>query len=280
LLNLIGNILDMSKISANKLEIEKIGTDLRTTFYNVYDICQSIAKQKNLKMMIELDSSFPTQVETDSSRLSQVILNLLSNAIKFTEEGYVYLKITWVPNLTSQEIECSAESSPELFEPSEIYRQLIGHFEMHKESESFSTSMFMNNLPNFSNLVGENTRTSCSKKKLINAQSHESLLWIMPQNAKRKSSGMSNSKEEEEKEEDKASVNFERKMQTWMGNSTHRFSRRSIESAQSVGEFNFDHAYTCEFINEEENGSGRNILRYVTETKPHYLKCNPFYSLN
>ena len=93
LLNLINDILDLSKIEAGHVEIDaqtvtlaRLTADLRQTF-------DPIAKDRGLNFSIEVASDAPTAIGTDRQRLEQVLKNLLSNAFKFTEAGGVSLAI-------------------------------------------------------------------------------------------------------------------------------------------------------------------------------------------
>jgi CheY-like chemotaxis protein/CHASE3 domain sensor protein len=93
LLNLINDILDLSKIEAGHVEIDaqavtlaRLTADLRQTF-------DPIARDRALSFSIEPASGVPTAIGTDRQRLEQVLKNLLSNAFKFTESGGVSLAI-------------------------------------------------------------------------------------------------------------------------------------------------------------------------------------------
>lgn len=95
LLTIINDILDISKIEAGKLEIEKI--DFRPTKI-VNDVAQlfrqSGAADKRDKLLIttEIPDDFPDMIHADPTRLRQVLVNLVGNAVKFTEQGSVTLK--------------------------------------------------------------------------------------------------------------------------------------------------------------------------------------------
>jgi len=93
LIQLINDILDLSKIESGyistdfvKLQFREITTFVETTF-------KHISENKNLRFTIELDEKLPGNMETDAQRLNQILKNLLSNAFKFTEKGEVKLKI-------------------------------------------------------------------------------------------------------------------------------------------------------------------------------------------
>lgn len=95
LLNVINSILDLSKIEAGKLEVECISTSLSEIIDNVRSVAELMAKSKNIEWEINYKFPLPLRITTDPMRLSQVLINLCSNAIKFTEQGYVYLNISF-----------------------------------------------------------------------------------------------------------------------------------------------------------------------------------------
>ncbi len=92
LLSLINNILDLSKIEADKLEITMTLLPLSNFLTETVNLLRAEADKKNLSLICELSPSLPVQVVADKTRLRQVLLNLLSNAIKFSEQGQVALR--------------------------------------------------------------------------------------------------------------------------------------------------------------------------------------------
>ena len=93
LLNIINDILDLSKIEAGKLSLEHIPFQLREEIQSIIDLLQNSAMDKGLDLITELDDELPNMIVGDSLRIRQVLINLLSNAIKFTENGHVKLSI-------------------------------------------------------------------------------------------------------------------------------------------------------------------------------------------
>ena len=93
LLNIINDILDLSKIEAGKLDFEKIEFDLRVTLEESKKILDIRAREKGLKVTCTLDSNVPTMLRGDPGRLRQVIMNLGTNAIKFTSKGQVSIRV-------------------------------------------------------------------------------------------------------------------------------------------------------------------------------------------
>jgi osomolarity two-component system sensor histidine kinase NIK1 len=93
LLTIIDDILDLSKIEANRMIMEEIPYTVRGTVFNALKTLAVKANEKSLDLTYRVDSSVPDHVVGDSFRLRQVILNLVGNAIKFTENGEVSLTI-------------------------------------------------------------------------------------------------------------------------------------------------------------------------------------------
>ena len=93
LLDTINNVLDLSKISAGRLEIEKIVFDLRSVVESALDLMAEAAQKHKLELALAIDEKVPPTVLGDSGRLRQVLVNLISNAVKFTPAGEIVLKV-------------------------------------------------------------------------------------------------------------------------------------------------------------------------------------------
>ena len=93
LLNLINDILDLSKIEAGHVVINPETVRLDRLANNLRQVFQPMAADKALDFAVEIDEDCPAIVETDMQRVEQVLKNLLSNAIKFTEAGKVTLSV-------------------------------------------------------------------------------------------------------------------------------------------------------------------------------------------
>jgi len=94
LLGIINDILDMSKIEANKFEIVRREFNFEKMIQNMVNMVQVKANEKNQCLLVEFGEIFTRNVISDELRLGQVILNLLSNAVKFTpDDGRITLKI-------------------------------------------------------------------------------------------------------------------------------------------------------------------------------------------
>lgn len=96
LLNLINDILDLSKIEARKMELYPTEFYLPALLQGVVEICQIKAELKGISFVYQSQPELPTGVRGDEKRLRQVLINLLSNAIKFTEDGIVTLRVNRV----------------------------------------------------------------------------------------------------------------------------------------------------------------------------------------
>ena len=91
LLTLINDILDLSKIEAGKLEIDKKTTNPHDLFSELGNIFMMKMREKNLDFILEIDPVIPKSLQLDAVRLRQVLLNLIGNAVKFTDTGFVQL---------------------------------------------------------------------------------------------------------------------------------------------------------------------------------------------
>jgi CheY-like chemotaxis protein/HPt (histidine-containing phosphotransfer) domain-containing protein/anti-sigma regulatory factor (Ser/Thr protein kinase) len=94
LLNLINDILDLSKVEASQLELERTGFSLNDLLEKVKEIVAVRAQEKGLTLVCEIAPEVISDLVGDPTRLRQVLLNLLGNAIKFTESGEVALRVT------------------------------------------------------------------------------------------------------------------------------------------------------------------------------------------
>lgn len=89
LLNLINDILDLSKIEAGHVEIRPEEVAIERLAGSLRQLFQPVAQEKQLEFVVEIAPECPAAIQTDMQRLEQVLKNLLSNAFKFTEKGQV-----------------------------------------------------------------------------------------------------------------------------------------------------------------------------------------------
>ena len=92
LLTLINDILDLSKIEAGKLTIQKRPVNLHRLIEDVASVFTLKIQEKGIDFVIEDDKSIPDSLLLDEVRIRQVLVNLIGNAIKFTDKGYIKLK--------------------------------------------------------------------------------------------------------------------------------------------------------------------------------------------
>lgn len=92
LLNLINNVLDISKIEAGRVEMEEADFDLQEILHEMLSMMHAQAKEKGLNFTVEQDPDLPRYVTLDKGKLRQVLINLIGNAIKCTDEGRVILR--------------------------------------------------------------------------------------------------------------------------------------------------------------------------------------------
>ena len=93
LLELINDILDLSKVEADKLRVEHITCSPMAVVTETVKLMRVRANAKGLPLLVECDGPIPATITTDPTRLRQILVNLLSNAIKFTEQGEVKLTV-------------------------------------------------------------------------------------------------------------------------------------------------------------------------------------------
>lgn len=93
LLAIINDILDISKIEAQKVTVEKLDCDLPQLVADVMALARPWAIKKGLEFEVIFDRQIPKHVQTDPLRAKQVLVNLVSNAIKFTQKGKIQLSV-------------------------------------------------------------------------------------------------------------------------------------------------------------------------------------------
>jgi len=127
LLNIINDILDLSKIEAGKVELEFADFSLQRCIQDVLAMQMTRAMEKRLKLETALTPELPLVVQGDQLRVKQVLLNLLSNAVKFTEQGRVAVTTTLLEkqpdravvriSISDSGIGMSSEILTRIFEP-------------------------------------------------------------------------------------------------------------------------------------------------------------------
>jgi len=93
LLGLLNDILDYSKIESGRLDLEQRPFDLRECLESALDVMAGRAAEKAVDLLSAMEPGVPESIESDDTRLRQVLVNLLSNAVKFTSHGEVFLSV-------------------------------------------------------------------------------------------------------------------------------------------------------------------------------------------
>ncbi|MHB8863292.1 MAG: PAS domain S-box protein, partial [Pirellulaceae bacterium] len=127
LLQLINDILDLSKIEVERLQLEQMDWPLQQVVEDVVTLLRVRANEKHLVLEVTYVEPLPSVIRTDPVRLRQILVNLVGNAIKFTDSGGVRIAVRWIPAEDSRSkirfevvdtgIGISAEGLTELFEP-------------------------------------------------------------------------------------------------------------------------------------------------------------------
>ncbi|MFC3559440.1 histidine kinase dimerization/phospho-acceptor domain-containing protein [Pedobacter jamesrossensis] len=95
MIDIVNDLLDISKIEANKMEIYKHVFDIRNSISEVENIIKPLLNNLKLKFNCHIDENLPKNVVTDEIKYKQILINLLSNSIKFTLEGNVTLYLNY-----------------------------------------------------------------------------------------------------------------------------------------------------------------------------------------
>lgn len=124
LLNLINDVLDLSKIEAGALDLEKYPVNPVQLISEVESIVIGLARKKNIDFTVQYSYPLPEKINSDPLRLKQILLNLCSNAIKFTDTGTVTVMMQYQPeqdilsvNVRDSGIGMSPEQLQKIFKP-------------------------------------------------------------------------------------------------------------------------------------------------------------------
>ncbi len=109
LLNVINDILDLSKIEAGAIELEPAPVDLRQLVSEVVVLMQGRAAAKNIPLNIDIEYPIPATIITDATRLRQILVNLVGNAIKFTHAGHIRIAVAF--HLSDQHVSIRVRDS-------------------------------------------------------------------------------------------------------------------------------------------------------------------------
>jgi PAS domain S-box-containing protein len=96
LLDIVNDILDLSKIEAGKMMVRPCDFELKKSAETLFNLFNALTRKKDIGFILEYDDKLPEYVCADENRISQIITNLLSNAAKFTSEGCIKLSYKWL----------------------------------------------------------------------------------------------------------------------------------------------------------------------------------------
>ncbi len=102
LLVIINDVLDYSKIEADKLTLHPEQFDLERCILEVAMLLQPSVRDKGLTLLVDYDLFLPTLFVGDPGRIRQILTNLVGNAVKFTTQGHVLIRVTGVPDATTE----------------------------------------------------------------------------------------------------------------------------------------------------------------------------------
>jgi signal transduction histidine kinase/CheY-like chemotaxis protein len=105
LLELLNDIIDLSKAEAQKIQLEIIQVDVVQLIHGIVESLARSAHEKGLEIEYFIDGSVPTMIMTDPTRVRQILFNLLGNAVKFTEKGSVTLRVSVVNQFSDDKVQ-------------------------------------------------------------------------------------------------------------------------------------------------------------------------------
>jgi PAS domain S-box-containing protein len=111
LVELINDILDLSKVEAGRLEVERLPTPVHEVVGEVVRVMTVRAEEKGVYLKVQFPQPLPAEVLTDAGRLRQVLTNLVGNALKFTAKGGVTLSVYMLPRVALQPLRMGIDVS-------------------------------------------------------------------------------------------------------------------------------------------------------------------------
>ncbi|SDJ01625.1 ATP-binding protein [Aliiruegeria lutimaris] len=96
LLSIINDVLDFSKLEAEKMQLRPEPFDMERMLHEVLTLVAPMARDRGLELHVDYDLFLPTKLLGDPGRIRQVLTNLIGNAVKFTEEGHVFIRVVGI----------------------------------------------------------------------------------------------------------------------------------------------------------------------------------------
>ena len=135
LLSLLNDVLDLSKIAADKLELNCSDVNLDSLMADVYTLMRVSAVDKGLTLKFESQQALPLVVNTDATRLRQILINIINNAIKFTNQGEITVR-AWTAWVNEREMLFFSIKDTGLGIPAEKQALIFKPFEQIADVES------------------------------------------------------------------------------------------------------------------------------------------------
>jgi PAS domain S-box-containing protein len=138
LLDIINDILDLSRLDEGKLSITPAEFDLRACLRSAVDLLRPMAIEKNLYLTLDTTYDMPERAFADDGRLRQILVNLVGNALKFTETGGVSVRVSARPTATGQRLNIEVRDSGIGIRP-----ENVGHiFDRFSQEDAATTRRF------------------------------------------------------------------------------------------------------------------------------------------
>ena len=139
LMRILTDILDLSKIEAGKIDLEILDTSLCEVVADIESVMRSTAEEKNIGFDVVYPGSIPAKIQTDPTRLRQILLNLVGNAIKFTQEGGVCMTVKLIQEQAGASLISFAVSDTGAGLPPEALDRI---FETFSQADASTTRKF------------------------------------------------------------------------------------------------------------------------------------------
>ncbi|WP_114285846.1 ATP-binding protein [Candidatus Halocynthiibacter alkanivorans] len=138
LLDIINDILDLSRLDEGKLSVSPVAFDLRSCLRSSVELLRPLAIEKNLYLTLDTTYDTPTHGLADDGRLRQILVNLVGNALKFTETGGVSVRVSARPTATGHQLDIEVRDSGIGISP-----ENIGHiFDRFSQEDAAITRRF------------------------------------------------------------------------------------------------------------------------------------------
>ena len=138
LLEIINNILDMSKIEAGRMTTERVRISPARVIQDVASLSSTRADNKDIKLCVDFQTPVPAGIHTDPTKLRQILVNLVGNAVKFTDQGAVELRVRYDED--DRRLDIAVADSGIGMSPEQL--EAVGRFEAFTQADSSTTRRF------------------------------------------------------------------------------------------------------------------------------------------